>query len=329
MASITQTLAPEYVENRDTLSDLAVSVLEGLGASDGKRLSPQFFYDDLGSALFEAITVLPEYGLTRADERILVSHADEISSVCGPLFAVAELGSGSGKKTAHVLRAASRRNAELCYFPIDVSAAALNACEREISPICAVRPTCADWSDGLARVSSQRSGRLPLLLLFLGSSIGNLDRESIPMFLRSLRAQLKPGDFLLLGADLEKDVSTMLAAYDDPTGVTAAFNLNLLARINRELGSDFDLRSFRHEARWNSEDRRIEMHLVSLRDQNVLVPSLKEMYSFSSGESIWTESSHKFAVPELEMLAQKSGFLSVNGWTDQDWPLAEVLWQAA
>ncbi len=310
------------------LSEFASDIRNGLSPSaTGRKLSPRFLYDDLGSSLFEAITLLPEYGLTRADERLLRLYAGEIARYCGALSAVAELGSGSGKKTTHILRSALSENAGLTYYPIDVSSAALSVCEREIGTLCRVAPVRRNWLEGLADLASDRQAG-PLLLLFLGSSIGNLERKEIPGFLNEVRSYLQPGDFFLLGADLVKDVGAMLAAYDDPTGVTAAFNLNLLGRINRELDGNFNLRCFRHEARWNREYRRIEMHLASLTDQRVHIGALDATYLFQAGETIWTESSHKFEVPELNDFALRTRFVPVAAWVDQQWPFAETLWRA-
>ena len=308
------------------VSPFANAVISGLTAAQ-KHISARYFYDDLGSALFEAITLLPEYGLTRADERLLRTHAADISKYLNLVTDVAELGSGTGKKTRHVLEALCRRNWALRYQPIDVSQAALIACERELESVCDVRPICADWMDGLETIARARRGEGRLLLMFLGSSIGNLDRGAIPQFLRDLRTHLSPGDYFLLGADLVKDVNQMQAAYDDPTGVTAAFNLNLLGRMNRELHADFDLRTFAHEVRWNEKDRRIEMHLLSCRNQRVYFAALDLAVAFEAGETIWTESSHKFTVSELEDCARSTGFQAVMAWVDQDWPFAEVLWR--
>jgi uncharacterized SAM-dependent methyltransferase len=191
-----------------------------------------------------------------------------------------------------------------------------------------VSPVCADWLEGLDDIARGRRENEPLLLLFLGSSIGNLEREAISLFLRELRSRLEPGDLFLLGADLVKDVRRMLAAYDDPIGVTAAFNLNLLARINFELGADFDLRTFAHEVRWNERERCIEMHLLSRREQAVTFGSLDAVVRFEAGETIWTEASHKFTSRELDEYARSSGFQAVAAWTDQEWPFADTLWRA-
>jgi L-histidine N-alpha-methyltransferase len=308
------------------LSDLALDVAAGLSMNGQKRLSSRYFYDDLGSALFEAITLLPEYGLTRADERVLRRCASELRAETGAVRLVAELGSGSGTKTEHVLRALAGESKELLYRPIDVSGAALSLCEKQLGNIAVIDPVRADWLDGLARVARERSRQLPMLVLFLGSSIGNLERSSLPAFFDRVYAELSAGDFFLMGADLVKSVDTMIAAYDDPVGVTAAFNLNLLSRINRELHADFDLRSFTHEVRWNEAERRIEMHLLSLRHQQVRVRDIGA-FQFDAGETIWTESSHKFTEGELRDYAAASGFHTMKTWTDSEWPLAETLWQ--
>ncbi|HZQ53109.1 MAG TPA: L-histidine N(alpha)-methyltransferase [Bryobacteraceae bacterium] len=307
------------------LSPFAADVFEGLSNSKQKQIPPRYFYDDLGSALFEAITLLPEYGLTRADERLLRRNARELAQIAGRLSAVAELGSGSGKKTSHILAALSTYNEGLRYCPIDVSQAALEACAKELAPLAQVEPVCADWLDGLRQIARTRTDSKPLLLLFLGSTIGNFERNSIPAFLKDLRRALAPGDLFLVGADLVKDVDRMVLAYDDPTGVTAAFNRNILARINRDLDADFDLRSFVHEARWNSAQRCIEMHLRCSRDQTIYIGALNAKFFFREGETIWTESSHKFTVDELHRYACSAGFTPVTTWVDSEWPFAEML----
>ena len=314
------------VSAKTQLSQFALDVSEGLSLRQ-KKLAPRYFYDDLGAALFEAITLLPEYGLTRADERLISLHADQIVRETGAVGAVAELGSGTGKKTRRILEASFKLYGSTLYWPIDVSAAALASCGRELSSLARVQPICGDWIEGLAAAVRSRCSDRPVLLLFLGSSIGNLDRESMVSFLRQLHSHLQPGDFFLLGADLVKDTKTMLAAYDDPTGVTAAFNLNVLGRVNRELGANFHLRSFAHEVRWNSESRRIEMHLRSGRHQTVCIEALETVFEFCAGETIWTESSHKFTEQELESYAHLSGFSPVHTWVDLQWRFAESLWR--
>ena len=310
------------------LSPFALDVAEGLASDGQKRIPPRYFYDDLGSVLFEAITLLPEYGLTRAGERLLKSHAGDILATIGSVSAIAELGSGSGSKTRHILKAALRLENRLIYHPIDVSAGALAVCERQNSDLATVAPIRGDWMDGLAEIARARVSDLPLLLLFLGSSIGNLSRPEIPVFLQKVRTHLRSGDFFLVGVDLVKEVNRMLAAYDDPTGVTSAFNLNLLSRMNRELDANFDLRSFAHEVHWNEDERRIEMHLRSRRDQSIRIAALDSEFYFRNGETIWTESSHKFAENELSSLASENGFFPASIWIDREWPFAEALWQA-
>ena len=306
--------------------EFAEDVNVGLSGTGQKKLSSRFFYDALGSSLFEAITLLPEYGLTRADERLLRTHSADIARIAGKVSTAAELGSGSGRKTRSILKALSERNDGLIYRPIDVSSAALDVCVKEAGDIVEVQPVLADWLEGLQDVAGVRSAA-PLMVLFLGSSIGNLERTAIPGFLEKLCSTMQPGDFFLLGADLVKDVDTMLAAYDDPTGVTAAFNLNLLARINRELEANFDVRSFSHEARWNAKERRVEMYLLAGRDQNVRVSALDRTFHFRAGETIWTESSHKFSVAELDGFARNSGFCPLGAWVDAEWPFANVIWR--
>jgi L-histidine N-alpha-methyltransferase len=315
------------VSTQQPTSQFALDVAEGLSLRGQKKLAPRYFYDDLGSSLFEAITLLPEYGLTRADERLLRLHSGEIARSVQNVSTVSELGSGSGKKTSHIVRSLQGNGRRVTYRPIDVSRLALSACERELGSSCQVMPVCNDWLHGLDEISRARTGSASMLLLFLGSSIGNLDRLEIPGFLRELRARLRPGDYLLLGADLVKDRETMIAAYDDPTGVTAAFNLNVLGRINRELSADFDLRSFGHEIRWNESERRIEMHLASLRNQTVTIRALDARISFTAGETIWTESSHKFTEQELDDFALWAGFQPVACWNDREWPFQEALWR--
>lgn len=311
------------------LSPFAEDVQAGLAKPGQKELSAQYFYDDLGSTLFHAITLLPEYGVGRADERLLQLHAEEIAAQLTTNCMVVELGSGNGKKTAAVLRAVKhRQRRELVYRPIDVSSAALADCEHALSDLASVKPLLGDYLDGLERASHGRKAGQQLLVMFLGSTIGNFSREQAVTFLQQVKDLLLSGDLLLLGADLVKDEQTMIVAYDDPTGVTAAFNLNLLGRINRELDADFDLSSFRHEARWNAVESRIEMHLVSLRDQSVSIHGLDLVVQFQQNESIWTESSHKFELDGLLGFARQTGFEVVQTWVDGQWPFAECLWRA-
>jgi len=306
------------------LSEFAFEVQAGLATDGQKTLPCRYFYDEVGTALFQAISLLPEYGLTRADDRVIQASAGELADLLRTPVSVVELGSGTGSKTHRILEALSTR-ASVTYYPIDVSLTALQCCRRELSDVAEVVPVEASYLEGVTRAVSLRKPRERILTLFLGSTIGNFERSEMPRFLQQVRARLRPGDALLLGTDLEKAESRMTLAYDDPQGVTAAFNLNLLARINRELGGDFVIRDFAHEALYNRSERRIEMHLRSRRDQQVFIRDAGIEAPFRRGETIWTESSHKFELPEVRTLAADSGFDCVRQWVDQEWPFAENL----
>ncbi len=309
-----------------SLSPLARDVREGLTRPRQKKLFPKYFYDEVGSALFEAICLLPEYGLTRADERILQRHSQDIVARLGPSVMVAELGSGSGKKTRLILEALGRRQMT-SYFPIEISAAALEMCERELRDIRGVSiVSCqCEYLDGLKQVAARRGGDDQLLVLFLGSTIGNLERPKDREFLRQVRKALKPGDALLLGTDMIKASYDLLRAYDDSLGVTAAFNLNLLVRLNRELDANFVLANFRHLARFNQSTTSVEMHLQSLKNQTVEIPQARITVQFTEGETIWTESSHKFNLDEIDELSRAAGFQCKAQWIDRQWLFAESL----
>jgi L-histidine Nalpha-methyltransferase len=306
--------------------DLAGDVRAGLTRPGQKELPSKYLYDEVGSALFEVISVLPEYGLTRADERILRRNAAEIVSRLPSHLLVAELGSGSGRKTRWLLEALTRRQCTT-YCPIEISPTALARCESELGQIDCVsivgfeRP----YLDGLLAAAARRAENDRLLVLFLGSTIGNFDRDAAERFLVEVRRILSPGDALLLGTDLEKPLPQLLRAYDDPLGVTAAFNLNLLARINRELGANFDLAEFRHEARYNPLESRVEMHLQSLLNQRVAIPKSGCSIFFRKDETIWTESSHKYRTGEISAMAHRTGFRCDAQWIDVEWPFAESL----
>jgi len=310
----------------DRLTALACDVRRGLGRPGQKELPPSHLYDELGSVLFEAITHLPEYGLTRADARLLKRHSSEIASRVSPNALVAELGSGTGTKTRHVLEALGRRQI-VEYYPIDVSAGALRACTGELDAVASVNAIHAPYLDGLRRVTTLRPSGQSMLVLFLGSTIGNFDRAAALRFIQDVRALLLPGDAMLIGADLVKAIPRMLLAYDDPLGVTAAFNKNVLVRINRELSANFDPRKFVHEVRWNQLDRRIEMHLRSTCQQRIDIPGADLTLSVKEGETIWTESSHKFEHQELTAMADSAGFIEEVCWIDAEWPFAESLWR--
>jgi L-histidine Nalpha-methyltransferase len=298
----------------DARREFAVAVNHSLGKTIQRELPSMYLYDEVGTALFEAITLLPEYGLTRAEERLLSRHAGAMLEHLPPPVSVVELGSGSGRKTRWILEALAERE-PVAYFPIDISAAALIKCHQELGHLGAVSIVGLETSylEGLQDAASRRLPDQALLVLFLGSSIGNFDPRAADTFLRDIRRQLQPGDALLLGA------------YDDPTGVTAAFNLNILARINRELGGDFHLPSFEHESRYQGLDRRIEMHLRSTKIQTVSIPAADFTCTMNEGETIWTEACHKFRVEDIPGLARRTGFLCEAQWIDQEWAFAENL----
>lgn len=306
--------------------ELASDVRAGLGHAGQKTLPSRYLYDDLGSALFDAIGHLPEYGLTRADERILRAHAREILRAMRGPGIVAELGSGSGRKTRWLLESPGAAR-PVKYFPIDISSAALERCELELGrlPSVHVEPIEADYLSGLSQVAAWRRKDEPLLLLFLGSTIGNFEPGEAVEFLREVRGRLRPGDGFLLGTDLVKPAATLVAAYDDALGVTAAFDLNLLRRLNRELDADFDLDLFRHEARWSAAGRRVEMHLVATVAHTVRIRAIDLTVTFRAGESIWTESSYKYDRGELARISAETSFSVAAQWVDREWPFAETL----
>jgi dimethylhistidine N-methyltransferase len=306
--------------------EFAADVRAGLTREHQKELPSKYLYDDVGSALFEVISHLPEYGLTRADERLLRRHSREIvDRVNGPV-AVAELGSGSGRKTRWLLEAFCRRQ-RTSYYPVEISHSALVMCERELSDIDAISIVGfeREYLEGLLEVAAYRKSGEHLLVLFLGSTIGNFDRMAGLKFLSGVRRILRPGDSLLLGTDLEKSSSELIRAYDDELGVTAAFNLNLLARINRELAADFDLAQFKHVARINDGARSVEMHLRSKRPQKVHIRAAQVAVEFGQDETIWTESSHKYSLDDVCEMARTAGFRCEVQWMDEQWPFAENL----
>jgi dimethylhistidine N-methyltransferase len=300
-------------------------VYRGLTARP-KTLSPWLFYDAEGSCLFEAITELPEYYVTRTERGILEQHADEIVALAAgnQRLTVIELGAGTATKTGLLLKAAVKLQGRVTYAAIDVSASALAAAKTRLErdlPGVTVEPRVSDYNDGLGQVEFRHapgSGRR--LVLYIGSSIGNFAPADALVFLREVRAQLNPGDGLLLGADMVKDVQPLLAAYNDAAGITAAFNLNALARINHELDANFRLTCFRHRAVWNAHAARIEMHLESLIAQQVSIKALALEATFERGESIHTENSYKFMDKDVLALLDRAGFTPRRQWSDaQRW----------
>jgi L-histidine N-alpha-methyltransferase len=297
-----------------TISPIAADVDAGL-SSDPKRLPPRLFYDAEGSALFEEITRLPEYYLTRTEAAILQANAAEIARLAGRNVTVIELAAGSAAKTRLLLAEIQRRQLRLVYVPVDVSPAALRAARETIAgalPEVRVQPVIGDLSqlDFLGRYRS------PRLVLFIGSTIGNLEQSEAVGLLRRVAARLEDSDRLLLGTDLRKDPAILLPAYNDAQGVTARFNRNLLARINRELGGDFDLQSFAHVAVWNAPASRMEMYLRSQREQIVGIRDLRLQVRFARNEAIHTENSYKHTLTAVRTLLAESGFALEKTWTD-------------
>jgi L-histidine N-alpha-methyltransferase len=300
----------------------AEDVRAGL-TSNPKVLQPKYFYDELGSRLFEAICCLPEYYLTRAESEILQGRADEIiDAVTGSAHGesrLIELGSGSAEKTRYLIEALFRRQSQVHYLPVDISASSLTiSAEKLLGEYPRLRITgyLGDYFTALHAMSDTISHGGRNVMLFLGSNIGNFDPEEAHAFLSRVRKVLNRGDVLLIGADLKKDASLLVSAYDDPLGVTACFNLNILLRINRELDGDFDLTRFKHRALYNHQLGRIEMHLVSRQSQAVRIRAIDLEVSFELGESIHTENSYKFDMEQLSGLAQSSGFSLEQTWLD-------------
>jgi L-histidine Nalpha-methyltransferase len=313
----TTTLAEFYVDER-----IAPVVREGL-ESRPRRLPPWLFYDAAGSRLFERITELPEYYLTRTEREILRAHAAAMidRAAEGSRLRIVELGAGSADKTRLLLKAAAARQGAVLYEPVDLSATALKVAreriEREIAGV-TVEPQAMDYTHGLELRPAGAGERR--LVLYIGSSIGNFEPHEALRLLRRIRAGLRTGDGLLLGVDLVKDEAVLLAAYDDAAGVTAEFNRNILVRLNRELEGDFNLEAFAHRAVWNAAESRMEMHLESLTAQRVRLAGLDLELEFSAGERIHTENSYKYRPGQVETLLREAGFAVTGRWSDeQEW----------
>lgn len=310
-----------HLEHGGDASTFADDVRAGL-SSQPKFLLPKYFYDDLGSKLFEAICRLPEYYLTRAEREILARHADDIIQTVTGRARLIELGSGSAEKTRYLIDALLARQAELLYIPVDISGASLEASSQEllkVYPGLRIHAYCSDYFTALRALAatpfSDADGDRTIAL-FLGSNIGNFDPQESRAFLSEARRMLRPQDALLIGADLKKSVDVLVPAYDDALGVTAAFNLNLLARINHELGGDFDIKKFAHRARYNDAQGRMEMCLVSCARQTVRLRALDLETRFAEGETIHTENSYKFDLEQLRELARDTGFALAQTWFD-------------
>jgi len=331
-AAASHSVCPEPLNLSTPYQALAMETRKGLTAIP-KTLSPWLFYDEAGSVLFEQITELPEYYLTRTERSLFKAHADAIveraleptGSDLAPILTIIELGAGTATKTGILLSAAVRRQRSVVYQPVDVSESALATATENIRaniPGVTVRCQVADYTSQPLPLNRLRNTRT--LALYIGSSIGNFSPDDARDVLRNLRAQLLPGDKLLLGTDLapgaSKSIAMLEAAYDDRAGVTAAFNKNVLVRLNRELGANFRPECFDHKAIWNAIESRIEMHLVSRHGQRVHIPANCAgpalNLSFSDGESIHTENSYKFTSVRVEQLLNSAGFTQEQDWHD-------------
>ena len=285
-----------------------------------KQLQSKYLYDALGSSLFEAICRLPWYRITRAETELLARYAPAVVAALGETEGtIVELGCGSGEKIVLLAEALERSGGSARVHLIDISSQALEQSEQRLNRLRHVS-VVGHWStyeEGLRTVVAARRDGSTMLVLLLGSNIGNFDQPAAAQFLDRIRAALAPGDLLLLGADLVKPESELLLAYDDPLGVTAAFNKNLLVRINNELGGDFNLDAFEHLAVWNRRERRIEMHLVSRASQRVTIPAAGVNVTFGCGERIWTERSYKYEPHGIVEMGAEAGFAARDQWVDR------------
>ena len=329
MASASR-MAPVSLDRASPLTEasaeFAAEVVAGLSHAGQKEFPSKYLYDEIGSALFDVICLLPEYGLAARACDCSNGIPRRLWSSCPGVRSSAELGSGSGQKTRWLLEALAQRQ-RVNYYPIDISGSALFRCQQELGQIDRVSLVGFEraYLDGLQEVAPGERDGERLIVLFLGSTIGNFDRPAGDQFLREVRAILRKGDALLLATDLQKPFSVLKAAYDDPTGVTAAFNMNLLARINREIGGDFDLSRFEHVVRYDEAEQRIEMHLRSTTWQRVTIRSAGFRCYLRDGETIWTESSHKYNPDEVIRIGERTGYSCTRQWFDTEWAFAQNL----
>lgn len=314
----------DEIANSDSIAEV---VQAGLRAHP-KALPPWLFYDQTGSALFERITALPEYYLTRMERQLLHRHAATVMQIARDhrSLSIVELGAGSAQKTSLLLRAAQATERRITYLPVEISSSSLQTAllhlSNEFSTL-RVQPVLADFVRDSFRIPTAPHDQR--MLLWLGSSAGNFDSDDAIGILQNASEEMSAGDFLLLGLDLAPDctpggkqIEDILRAYEDADGVTAAFNQNVLTRINRELDADFSVERFQHAARWNSATCCVEMHLVSTVEQNVSIRALHATASFGIGESIHTENSRKYTPAEGRMLLREAGFTAVRTWLNAD-----------
>jgi L-histidine N-alpha-methyltransferase len=323
-------MTPTALVHDPRVAEFAADVRRDLALTP-KQLQSKYLYDALGSSLFEAICRLPWYRITRSETRLLAEHADAIVDALGMTQGtIVELGCGSGEKLLLLAEALARHGGSAHVHLIDISSQALEQTEQRLTRLQHVS-VVGHWStyeEGLRTATSQRAPNSTMIVLLLGSNIGNFDTPAARQFLARIRRTLAAGDLLLLGADLVKPERDLLHAYDDPLGITAAFNKNLLVRINNELGGEFDLSAFVHRAVWNRDERRIEMHLVSRADQAVRIASTDMVITFKRGEHIWTESSYKYSSDDVRDMGSDAGFATRDQWVDADAGFALTLLQA-
>jgi dimethylhistidine N-methyltransferase len=314
----------------DVTLALAQDVARGM-ACDPKRIPSRYLYDALGSQLFEAICELPWYAVTRGERVLLARHADAILADLGAAPTVVELGAGNGEKLSLLLESCSKPVGPTTVHLVDISSTALELSARTLTRHSGVTVVLheAPYEAGLKTVLGRMNGGGPVIVLFLGSNIGNMGPEESDRFLSAIRHGCRPGDRLLLGADLIKPEAILTLAYDDPLGVTAAFNKNLLVRLNRELDGDFDVRAFDHHVVWNPEASRVESYLVSRKEQLVCLRGAGLCTRLAEGESIWTESSYKYDPAGLVDMATRASFSVLDQWIESDSQFALTLLEAA
>lgn len=309
-------------------ADFANDTIRGLEASP-KRLFSKYFYDKKGDKLFQDIMAMPEYYLTNCEFEIFETQKAEILEFANHSdFDLIELGAGDGTKTKVLLEYLVSQDAGFQYLPIDISQNALDGLESDLNvtmPQVKVEPHQGDYFGVLKSLKNIGSRRK--MVLFLGSNIGNFTKEEASQFLTEMNASLSPGDMFLIGSDLKKDPSIIQLAYDDPAGITAAFNLNLLERMNRELGADFDLNAFKHWETYNPTTGETKSHIISKKEQRVNFSCLDRSFNFDAWEAIWVELSQKYNLQELENLAENSGFEVVQNFMDKKNYFCDTLWR--
>ncbi|MCP2044492.1 L-histidine N(alpha)-methyltransferase [Pontibacter sp. HSC-36F09] len=308
----------------------ANDVADGL-SQNPKQLSSRYFYDATGSRLFQQIMALPEYYLTRAEYSLMQQHRSDMVSTfaAGGFFHLVDLGAGDAMKTKLLLSELVKQEKPFNYVPVDISGSAMQELSKDLRqthPDLLIQTVVAEYITGLQWLQQHLPERK--VVLFLGSNIGNFERDEGLEFIRQIRRHLKPGDLFLLGVDLAKDPATILAAYNDASGVTAAFNLNLLERINRELGGNFDLDAFKHFALYDPQLGVMKSFLVSQREQEVYLEATQKRYTFAAWEAIHTESSHKYTLQQATEMGRSAGFEFVTSYLDEEGGFADMLFKA-